>query len=77
MSLFWSFYDDAFYKTLYAPRVQLKTLALRVVGEFTPQKHIFYLEINYAEQNGYVKIWLDVFGAKNSIKQKMSKNKIK
>jgi hypothetical protein len=26
------------------------------VGEFLPQKDIFYLEINYAEQNGYLKI---------------------
>ena len=26
------------------------------MGEFPPLKHIFYLEINYAEQNGYLKI---------------------
>jgi hypothetical protein len=32
------------------------TLALTVVGECPPQQHIFYLEINYTEQNGYLKI---------------------
>ena len=26
------------------------------MGECPPQKDIFYLEINYAEQNGYLKI---------------------
>jgi hypothetical protein len=26
------------------------------MGKCPPQKHIFYLEINYAEQNGYLKI---------------------
>ena len=26
------------------------------MGEYPPQKYIFYLEINYAEQNGYLKI---------------------
>ena len=26
------------------------------VGECPPQKHNFYLEINYGEQNGYLKI---------------------
>ena len=26
------------------------------MGECPPQKHIFYLEINYAEQNRYLKI---------------------
>ena len=26
------------------------------MGECPPQKHTFYLEINYAEQNGYLKI---------------------
>ena len=37
------------------PGYNLKTLALSVLGECPPQKHIFYLEINYAEQNGYLK----------------------
>ena len=26
------------------------------MGEYPPQKHIFYLKINYAEQNGYLKM---------------------
>ena len=26
------------------------------MGECPPQKHIFHLEINYAEQNGFLKI---------------------
>jgi hypothetical protein len=29
---------------------------MRVIGELPPQKHIFYLEINYAVQHGYLKI---------------------
>jgi hypothetical protein len=56
MSLFLSFYDNPYYKNLICPRAQLKTLAPRVVGECPPQKDIFYLEINYTEQNGYLKI---------------------
>ena len=43
-------------KTLYAPRVELTTLAPRVMGECPPQKDIFHVEINYAEQNGYLRI---------------------
>ena len=43
-------------KTLYAPRAYLKILALKVLAEYPPQKRIFYQEINYAEQNGYLKI---------------------
>jgi hypothetical protein len=31
---------------------------LLVVGECPAQKYIFYLEINYAEQNGYLKIFI-------------------
>ena len=43
-------------RTLHAPTAYLKTLALKVLGECPPQKHIFYQEINYAEQNGYLKV---------------------
>jgi hypothetical protein len=28
------------------------------VGEYPPQKYIFYLEINYTEQNGYLNIFI-------------------
>ena len=30
--------------------------------ECPPYKHIFYLEINYAEQNGYLKILIGMMG---------------
>jgi hypothetical protein len=33
-----------------------KHIVLMVEGECPPQKHIFDLEINYSEQNGYLKI---------------------
>jgi hypothetical protein len=61
MSLFGVSTIMPYIKTLYAPRAKLKSLALRDMGECPPQKHIFYLEINNAEQNGYLKILIIYF----------------
>ena len=41
------------------------------MGEGSPQKHNFYLEINYAEQNACLKFLLDVFGEKVGVRGRL------
>ena len=60
MSPFRSFYDNSF--DTKCPGMEKKIhcahIVLYDVGESPPQRHIFYLKINYAEQTGYLKIFM-------------------
>jgi hypothetical protein len=44
------------------PEHNLQTLPCGLWGESPPQEHSFYLEINYDEQNGYIKVLIGCVG---------------